>query len=441
MKKIKRSLTLIITILLIFTAIDIFNIFKGDKPIFAIEKKLENHNKKYSGIFVDVYDCEIYSSPQIKMKWSKFNCPEPEEKNQNKNDKKIAKLTLVGDLLFEQPFYDAISNGYNKNDYFSLVKNFFENDDLSIGNMEVVIGNDNLQTSGVGYNFCAPEYIGYLVNTLDFEVLGTANNHAYDRGSAGINSTLDFFKNNTNINTVGTYKSTDDRESLKILDINDIKFGFLAYTYGTNQKASGEDINLIGYYKDPSTKQITEEYKNKIKNEVEKIKSQSDVVIVLMHWGKEFSYEINSEQKEMAEFLNSLGVDIIVGSHSHNIQPIEIIGEEHKTLVYYSLGNFVSADDDIARTKEGYEEFDNAYQVGLLSTLNIIKENDIIKIEDIDTQLTINYFDNSMRNFKLIPFNDYNENYEKTHLRYRKGLTREFINNIYKNVIDDKYRN
>ena len=97
-----------------------------------------------------------------------------------------------------------------------------------------------------------------------------------------------------------------------------------------------------------------------------------------MHWGNEFTFTPNNEQKEMAKFLNELGVDIIVGSHSHNIQPIEVIGEDHKTLVYYSLGNFVSSDDDIARTKEGIETFDNAYQVGLLSTLNVIKENDNI---------------------------------------------------------------
>ena len=74
----------------------------------------------------------------------------------------------------------------------------------------------------------------------------------------------------------------------------------------------------------------------------------------------------------MAIFLNELGVDIIVGSHSHNIEPIEIIGDEHKTLVYYSLGNFLSSDDDIARTKEGVDTFDNAYQFGLLSKIEML---------------------------------------------------------------------
>ena len=440
-KNIKKLLVLIIIILLSTIVIDLICIFNGNRPIFAVKENVINStNVKYKGLFFDTYNCTIYSSYQIKSKFSKFNCPLA-NKNAQKEDKKLeAKLTLVGDLLFEQPFYDAINNGDDKNDYFSLVKDYFENDDLSIGNMEVVIGNDKLTTSGTGYNFCAPSYIGDLISTIDFEVLGTANNHSYDRGNAGIHSSIDFFKNNSDIVTVGTYKDIDDRNNLRILDINGIRFGFLAYTYGTNQKPKDNDDDLIGYYKDPFTKQFTNEYKEKLKTEITNLKKESDVVIVLMHWGNEFTYTPNKEQKDMALFLNNLGVDIIVGSHSHNIQPIEIIGDVNKTLVYYSLGNFVSHDDDIARTPLGEEEFDNAYQVGMLSTLNVVFDNNEVIFENINAELIVNYFDINMRNFKLIPFDSYNEIYEKSHYRYSKGLTKDFINNIYNNVIDSVYQ-
>ena len=74
------------------------------------------------------------------------------------------------------------------------LKKYFENDDISIGNMEVVIGNDKMKTSGDGYNFCAPSWVGSLVASLDFQILSTANNHSYDRGLDGINSTIDFLK-------------------------------------------------------------------------------------------------------------------------------------------------------------------------------------------------------------------------------------------------------
>ena len=356
-------------------------------------------------------------------------------KKENIETNKV-KLTLVGDFLFEQPFYDAINSGYNKEEYFSLVKKYFIDDDLSIGNMEVVIGNSSLKTSGVGYNFCAPEYIGDLVNTLDLQVLGTANNHAFDRGKSGILSTLNYFKNNTYIKTVGT-RENNDNSFLLYIEKNGVKFGITAYTYGTNQKTNSDDRKLINYYKDENGN-INKE---SIKGDIQELKENSDVVIVLMHWGLEFRYNPNNEQKELANYLNELGVDIIVGSHSHNISPIEKIQNKNSTLVYYSLGNFVSHDDDIARTPIGEEEFDNAYQFGLLSTLEITKSSDKINIDNVKTNIIVNYFDNNMSNFKLIPLDDYSEDYEKSHFRYNKGLTKEFIYNTYNKIIDEKYRN
>lgn len=356
-----------------------------------------------------------------------------------KEVRKTAKLTLVGDFLFESPFYKAIENGYEKDKYFSLVKHYFEEDDLSIGNMEVVIGNDNMQVSGDGYNFCAPSYIGDLVSSLDLQVLSTTNNHVYDRGIDGINSTLDYF-NNTNIMTVGTYKNKEERDKDHILEINNIKFGFLAYTYGTNIRIDQEYRSLVGLYRNPDTKTMDDEYKNILTKEITSLRDKVDVLVVMMHWGNEFTFQQSNEQIEMANFLNTLGVDIIYGSHSHSIQPIDVIGEDHKTLVYYSLGNFVSHDDDIARTPKGQETFDNAYQLGLLSTIDLEIVDNKVVFNNIDTDLIVNYFDANMKEFLLIPYQDYNETYETTHLRYSLGLTNDFIKSTYETVIDSKYR-
>ena len=153
--------------------------------------------------------------------------------------------------------------------------------------------------------------------------------------------------------------------------------------------------------------------------------------------GSEYTFTPNDTQKELALFFNSLGVDIVVGNHSHNIQPIEWIGNEHKTLVYYSLGNFVSADEDIPRTNN---TFNNAYQMGLLSQLTVAKENDSIKIEDVTTEPIINYYDSNLRNFQLIPYHLYTEDIEVNHYRYKQGLTKDFILNTYYEVIPEEFR-
>lgn len=356
---------------------------------------------------------------------------------EEKKDYATLNLTVVGDFLFESPYYKSIENGDSKDLYFNKVKSYFNDDDISIGNMEVVIGNDNMKISGDGYNFCAPSWIGPLVSSLDLEVLSTANNHSYDRGVEGINSTIDYFKNNTDIVTLGTEKQGNTRKT-RIIEKNGLKIGFSSFTLGTNIKPSKENVSLINYYKDPYTKEIL---KNQMSEEISYLKKNADIIITLMHWGTEFTFYPNDEQKEMANYLNSLGVDIIVGSHSHSIQPIEIIGEDKKTLVYYSLGNFVSADDDIARTPKGQETFDNAYQFGLLSKISLkINKDNNIEFDSIKTEPIINYFNKDMRNFELIPLSEYNETYEKSHYRYNLGLSKDFINKTFNNVIDENFR-
>ena len=341
-----------------------------------------------------------------------------------------AKLTFVGDFLFEAPFFTAVDNGYDRNSYFSLVKKYFEDDDLSVGNMEVVIGNEQMKVSGDNYNFCAPRYIGELVASLDMQVLSTANNHTFDRGIEGINSTLDFF-DGTDIVTVGTYRSQQDRETPRIVEKNGIKFGFLAYTLSTNQIVPQQYRNLVGLYRNPETRKVTDECKTLVANEMSVLRPQVDVLVVMMHWGTEFTFEPNCEQKEMGKFLNEHGADIVYGSHSHSVQPVEIIGSDHKTLVYYSLGNFASQDDDIARTPKGQETFDNAYQVGLLSQFKVKLDNGKVDFSDITNHLIVNHLNYDMKKFTLVPFEQYDEFYEKTHYRYNLGFNKEFINGLY----------
>lgn len=352
------------------------------------------------------------------------------------NKDKEAKLTIVGDLLFEQPLYDDNKN-MEDTTYFDLVKPYFEKDDLTIANLEVPISDGKLKVSGVGYSFCAPQSVGKLLTTLDIEVFSTANNHSYDRGNEGIASTIDFFKDYKDITTVGTRKNKDD-EIIKYREINGIKFSFVSYTYGTNSKPNPSDRYKVNYFRNIDLRKIDDDTKNRIKEDVSTARNNSDVVIVMMHWGKEFTNDENEEQQTLANYLNSLGVDIIIGNHSHSIQPIKYVGDKHKTLVYYSLGNFVSADYIVDRVGE---KFRNAYQFGLLSTLNIkLDSNNKVTISNVKAEPIINYYDTNLKNFKLVPARLYTNELEKNHYLYKKNFTKDFISNMYNNVINEQFR-
>lgn len=349
---------------------------------------------------------------------------------------RIVNASFIGDLLYEQPYYDWIGTSYNDKGYYDLVKPYFLNDDLTLANMEVPIGGKELGVSGTGYSFNAPEEIGNQVIAMGVDAVNLANNHANDAGPQGRINTLSFFKKHQ-ILTTGIYESKEVQTQIPTKTINDITFSFLGYTYKTN-KPDNQNRELIGYYRNLDTMKLDNAHKEIIKQEVAQAKQLSDIVIVSVHWGNEFTYAVNSEQKELANYLNELGVDVIIGHHSHYIQPIEWLETtNHKTLVVYSLGSFISADNQVTRATP---EFANAYNVSMILQITFEKNNNSTIIKNINSLPVINYYDQKFENFKLVPIDKYNEKLEKSHNRYSKGLTKDFITNSFNNVIDQQFK-
>jgi len=357
--------------------------------------------------------------------------PVPKEEPVNKPEKSSVACTFVGDLLYEQPYYDWIEKDNQDKGYYDEVRPYFENDDLSIANLETPIGGEELGISGVGYSFNASTDIGEQVASLGLEVVSTANNHANDRGNKGIDNTLQFLDDH-HILAVGTYRDQVEREQGKYKTINGIKFGFVSYTYATNQIVSEENRAKVGLFNRPSDRQFTQEYKDILQKEITETRQNCDVLIAMMHWGSEFTYSINEQQEELSQFLSDLGVDIIIGNHSHNPQPMEWINE-HKTLCMYSLGNFVSADHIVDRTNQEYR---NAYNVSYMVSLDVEKEDDQISIHNIAYTPIINYYDQDLKNFKLIPYSKYTDELEKTHYHYQNGLTKSWIQETFQKLTD-----
>lgn len=344
-----------------------------------------------------------------------------------------AKLTFVGDLLYERPYYTAIEHGEDKTKLLSKVKKYFLEDDISIGNMETLISDGSIELGDGYYTFSAPSYVGQEIINSGFDVLGTANNHSNDFGYKGIASTINYYKNNSNILTVGTNILNETNYDNQIIEKNGIKFGFIGYTNKLNKQ------NLSGYNDALNFYWELDNIRKGLQLEVDALRDQVDCLIVIIHWGNEFIFEPNYNEREIAKMLNQMGVDIVIGSHAHCIQPIEWIrSENHDTLVYYGMGNFVSADTKLSRTTEEYRK---AYQFGLLSNLEVVKKDNKISIENIHSIPVISYFNKNFKDFLLIPFDEYTEEYETTHYMYYKyNFNKEFIKNTYERIISEEFR-
>lgn len=237
--------------------------------------------------------------------------------------------------------------------------------DIAFINQESPVGGESLGISGYP-NFNAPsEMIDELIK-IGFDVFNIANNHMLDKREKGYANTVEYF-NTLPITMIGGYTKSD-YDNLRIIDKNGIKTAFLSYTTFVNSGHSN-DISSGSDYIIPyaNTADIT--------RQVTLAKEKADVVIVSMHWGAENKASITSEQTKYAKLCADLGVDVVIGHHSHIPGKVEWMSGEsgNKTLVTYSLGNFCSSQlyaknmigemlkFDIVKDADGVVSIENAY--------------------------------------------------------------------------------
>lgn len=256
-----------------------------------------------------------------------------------KDFKRIEEVTVrigaIGDVLLHQRVYEkaAKTDGtYDFDPMFNKVAPLLEEPDFLMANQESLPGGVELGLSTYP-SFNSPKEIVTTLQKLGVDMIIGANNHALDRGITAIESALNFY-NEIGMNYVGMYRNKEDRETNRIVKVDDMTIGVLAYTYGTN----GIPIP-IGH-----EHVIAMQDREQMIEDVEKLEGKVDLVIVHMHWGNEYERQPNDQQRELAQMLAKAGVDLIFGHHPHVLQPIEKITleEGHETLVFYSLGNFYS---------------------------------------------------------------------------------------------------
>ena len=255
-------------------------------------------------------------------------------------DTKI-KITAIGDVMCHntqfQDAYNKEEKDYDFNYVFESVKKYTRLADITIGNLETTFAGEERGYTGYP-TFNTPETLGNALQNMGVDILTTANNHSLDKGYTGLESTLDKL-DAINMSHTGTARSEEERNKILIKSVKGAQIAFLNYTYGTNGIPVPTDkkycINLID--------------KDLMKADIEKAKEQkADIIIVSMHWGQEYQTTPNAEQKNLEKFLFENGVDIILGSHPHVLQPLEektittLDGEEKNVFVAYSLGNFIS---------------------------------------------------------------------------------------------------
>lgn len=272
----------------------------------------------------------------------KDNIPDKKESNSTLEKKNSTiHMSVIGDIMSHSTnfknAYNSSTKDYDFSNTFTNISSYIKDADIAVGNLETTFAGKSRGYSGYP-TFNTPEALGKNIKDLGIDVLSTANNHCMDKGYSGLESTLNFL-DEFGISHTGTSRSKEEQNTILVKDVNGIKIAFLSFTYGTNGITIPSDksfsVNLID--------------KDLIKNQIELAKKQDvDLICVNMHWGIEYKLKQNKTQEELADFLFDNGVDLILGSHPHVLQPMEKRtiklenGSTKDGFVIYSLGNFMS---------------------------------------------------------------------------------------------------
>lgn len=270
----------------------------------------------------------------------------------------------------------ALASGDKKYDFTEIyagVAELVSAADIAFVNQEAPVGGEELGISGYP-NFNAPrEAVEGLMRT-GFNVFNIANNHMLDKGEKGYVNTIAYF-NTLPVTMIGGYTASD-YDNIRIVESKGVRIAFLSYTTLVN---SGHIHDLPA----SSTYIIPYANANDIRRQVALAKESADVVIASFHWGTENAFTQTTEQTRYAKLCADLGVDVVLGHHSHVVGDVEYLTGEsgNRTLVAYSLGNFCGTMLNIRNN------------VGLMLVFDIVRDADgIITVENAVVEPTVSHY-------------------------------------------------
>lgn len=309
----------------------------------------------------------------------------------------ICSLVCVGDNLIHDNIYnEALKLGggetYDFTQAYEHVTKYIENTDIAIVNQESLV-TDIAEPSSFPC-FASPVAVGEKLVDMGFNVISMSNNHVLDWGEEGLINSLDYW-DSKNVLHYGAYRSQEDADNTRTMEVNGITFAFLGYTEHTNVTLEGDGAQVI---------YLQEE--EKIKAQIEQADKLADVVVVSCHYGTEISNELDYWQVNLTPKLAEWGADLIIGTQSHTVSTCGFIdrSDGSQAFVYYGLGNFIST------------MYDTKSLVGIVGKLNVIKDPDTgditfenVKAIPIITHFEADSYDGDWYNCTVYPYAEYTD--------------------------------
>lgn len=371
---------------------------------------LDNGNDNVSSI-----DITTKKNPEdIKKENSSDSDKTAEKTPKEKLPSYTASLVCVGDNLIHDNIYnEALKLGggtdYDFTQMYEHVTKYIEGTDVAIINQETLV-TDAYKPQSYPC-FVSPTAIGDKAVDMGFNVVSMCNNHVLDMGADGLISSLDYWDTKDVVH-YGAYRSEEEANEIRTMEVNGITFAFLGYMEHTNGFFLDGDNGKVIY--------LSEE--EKIEEQIRQADQIADVVVVSCHYGTEIMNELNQQQIDLTPKLVEWGADLIIGTQAHTLSTCEYLDKPDgsQAFVYYGLGNFISTMYDIKSL------------VGIIGKLNVVKDPDsgVISFENVKAIPIISHFEavdynGDWYNCAVYPYAEYTDDLFARNYVY--GFTRESV--------------
>lgn len=342
------------------------------------------------------------------------------------------RFSATGDNLIHNGIYEQAKrraqqdggNGYDFSYCYENMRQFYSDFDINWINQETLV-TDTLEPSTYPC-FSTPGDMGRELYDVGFRVFNLSNNHTYDKGTRGLQATLDFWSSMPqDVITAGLYADSSIKPIIQTID--GVRIAYLGFTEHTNGIQTPADAPAHVIY----TSEL-----DVMQQLLEQARSEADLVVVSVHWGVEGSHSVTQAQRDLAQKMADWGADVIIGTHPHVVQTAQWLtaADGRQAFVAYSLGNFLNA-QSTADT-----------MVGMIFTFTIEKtiQPDGSSSTVIQNPLfypTVNHYDANYANIRVYLLRDYTDELAAAHGVREKfpGFSCGYITSMLRENVDEQF--
>lgn len=349
------------------------------------------------------------------------------ERKQKEIENNTIRLVAVGDNLIHENIYqstDMTQAVWNYDHLYTNIRDTIASADLAAVNQECIFVADHSDVSAYPA-FGSPVEIGDALVDTGFDIVEQASNHTYDKGTSAITETINYWKNNhPEITLLGIHDSQEAADRISTVTCKGITFSLLNYTNTVNGDKNDE---VPSYMIDFLSAE-------KIAADVEKAKQAGEIVIAFVHAGTEYASEPDKNLKDHLQILLNHGADIAICSHPHVLQNFETLKDDqgNEMLVYYSLGNFISTQED------------PKCLLGGMADITISRDLQTKELSITDSQLVplVTHYNHEEKEYSVYKLEDYTEALAAEHSIHQitsEPFTVETLKQQYQDVLSQNY--